>query len=46
MKELRNLGDDVAKEVAMRGGGDMSVVPSERRGFEEFMRLVSDRASC
>lgn len=41
MKDLRNLGDEVAKEVSMRGGGDMGMVSSERRGFEELMRLVS-----
>ena len=39
MKDLRNLGDEVAKEVATRGG-DMSLVSSEKRGFEELMMLV------
>lgn len=37
---MRNLGDEVAKDVGMRGG-DMGVIPDEKRGFEEFMRLVS-----
>ena len=40
VKDLRNLGDEVAKEVGVRGG-DMSLVPDERRGFEELMKLVS-----
>ena len=39
MKDLRNLGDEVAKEVATRGG-DMSLVSNEKRGFEELMMLV------
>ena len=40
VKELRNSGDEVAREVAARGG-DMSVVPPGKRGFEELMKLVS-----
>ena len=44
MKDLRNLGDEVAKEVAaMRGGRDMNLVSSEKRGFEELMILVRGR---
>ncbi len=33
------MGDEVAKEVAVRGG-DMGIVPTEKRGFEELMKLV------
>ena len=39
MKELRNIGDEVAKQVGVRGG-DMSRVSSDKRGFEELMKLV------
>lgn len=40
IKELRNQGDENAKKVGARGG-DISVVPSGDRGFEELMLLVS-----
>ena len=41
VKELRNQGDEVAREIMMRGGDGGVVSNSRRRGFEEFMKLVS-----
>ena len=40
MNELRNQGDEIAREMAMLGG-DRESTGQERRGFEEFMKLVS-----
>ena len=40
MNELRNQGDEIAREMAMLGG-DRENGGQERRGFEEFMKLVS-----
>lgn len=40
VNELRNQGDEIAREMAMLGG-DRENASQERRGFEEFMKLVS-----
>jgi hypothetical protein len=40
VNELRNQGDEVAREMAILGG-DREGTNRERRGFEEFMKLVS-----
>lgn len=40
VNELRNQGDEVAREMAMVGG-DRDLVHQEKRGFEEFVKLVS-----
>ena len=40
VNELRNQGDEIAREMAMLGG-DRENTSQERRGFEEFMKLVS-----
>ena len=40
VNELRNQGDEIAREMAMLGG-DRENASQERRGFEELMKLVS-----
>ena len=40
MKELRNYGDDIAREITSRGvEGSLS----QQRYFEDLMKLVRDR---
>ena len=43
MKELRNYGDEVAREMLMQASKGGALPSSQRRDFEEFMRLVSGR---
>lgn len=38
MKELRNYGDEVAREITSRGGVEGSL--SQQRFFEDLMKLV------
>ena len=40
IKELRNQGDEVARELSIHGLNS-DLVPPERRTFEELMKLVS-----
>ena len=39
IKELRNHGDDVARELSLHGMSS-DAVPNGRRGFEELLKLV------
>ena len=39
IKELRNHGDDVARELSLHGMSP-DAVPNGRRGFEELLKLV------
>lgn len=40
VNELRKQGDEIAQAMAMLGG-DRENASQKRRGFEEFMKLVS-----
>ena len=40
MKELRNYGDEVAREITSRGGVEGSL--SQERFFDDLMKLVGN----